>query len=266
MAASLQEALARRRALESGQLWASQIDDDIFLGAGRDAEKRDQMQSCDVTHILNVADDVPNFHEEYFEYLRLDVADFGADAGISRTFPAAIEFCNKAIAVDGKVLIHCANGSNRSATVAIAVLMNVRGMSLAQAWAIVLSRRAEAAPLQDNRLQLLLYEKQSRGTETMCEADTGATLRPLPSHQTSDTALPEVGTRVRFLPPEDSIGGLVWAVHSAEHIDVLQDIPARCTPKLFSTPLGSIRATLSKGEIAADMKAISDAFRSAGGR
>ena len=40
-----------------------------------------QLQEVGITHIVNVADDVPCFHEALgtFVYQRLDVADFGAD-------------------------------------------------------------------------------------------------------------------------------------------------------------------------------------------
>lgn len=44
-------------------------------------------------HILNVADDVPNFFENSreFHYLKLSVQDCGQDEGISRVFQAAFE-------------------------------------------------------------------------------------------------------------------------------------------------------------------------------
>ena len=67
-------------------------------------------------------------------YLRLDVADFGADAGIRRVFSRAHAFVAEALAAGNGVLIHCANGSNRSPTVAIAVLMHLYSWSLADAW------------------------------------------------------------------------------------------------------------------------------------
>ena len=163
---TLEAALARRRALESGERWAADIgtsglEERIWLGAGRDAQNLEVLRQRRITHILNVADDVPNFHEaeEGLTYLQLGVVDFGGDAGIMRVFDDAIAFVNGVFRSDnGRVLIHCANGSNRSSTVAIAVLMGALGMSLAQAWALVHARRAEARPLQDNRRQLLAFE------------------------------------------------------------------------------------------------------------
>lgn len=63
-----------------------------------------------------------------FTYLKLDVSDFGSDPGIGRVFNIAAEFVQKCISTEnGRVLIHCANGTNRSVTITIAVLMILNG-------------------------------------------------------------------------------------------------------------------------------------------
>lgn len=140
---TLEDALARRRAMETGEIWAADVsppgmEQRIWLGAGRDAANLETLRQRKVTHVLNVADDVPNYHEGEFTYLQLGVADFGADAGIARVFPAAGRFVETALqTAGGRMLIHCANGSNRSVTVAIAVLMQNFSLSLAEAWALV---------------------------------------------------------------------------------------------------------------------------------
>jgi hypothetical protein len=50
-----------------------------------------------LAHILNVADDVPNYHEKIgkFVYLQLHVQDMGYDKGISRVFDGAFEYVNR---------------------------------------------------------------------------------------------------------------------------------------------------------------------------
>jgi hypothetical protein len=118
--------------MESGIVWASNIfNGKIWLGAGRDAQNLKKLVECEITHIVNCADDVPNFHQsmEKFTYLNLFVADFGCDVGIARVFAQAFNFVKNAMdsCSDNRILIHCANGSNRSATVAVAVLMKLNG-------------------------------------------------------------------------------------------------------------------------------------------
>ena len=169
--------LARRREPD-----ITDLDDGLWLGPGRAAADSELLRTCQITHILNVADDVPNYHEadEALTYCRLDVGDFGSDAGVRRVFEQAHVFVAAALAsdsADGRhgrrgVLIHCANGSNRSPTVAIAVLMQLRRWSLANAWSHVSSRRP-VQPLADMRRELLAYERE-RGSSSMVEGAHGA--------------------------------------------------------------------------------------------
>ena len=49
------------------------------------------------------------------------------------------------------LLLEACHGSNRSATVTIAVCMDLLDLTLAEAWALVCERRKAAAPLADNR-------------------------------------------------------------------------------------------------------------------
>eukprot|EP00621_Florenciella_sp_RCC1693_P011739 CAMPEP_0182531658 /NCGR_PEP_ID=MMETSP1323-20130603/9523_1 /TAXON_ID=236787 /ORGANISM="Florenciella parvula, Strain RCC1693" /LENGTH=468 /DNA_ID=CAMNT_0024741253 /DNA_START=144 /DNA_END=1546 /DNA_ORIENTATION=+ len=206
-AADFAAALAKRRMMANGSIWASEVlDGQLWLGAGRDAENLAKLQEVGITHIVNVADDVPCFHEALgtFMYQRLDVADFGADKGIARVFHDAAAFVRRALkpaevstvepAVEptevsksdtestgvpagvpvstaaGKVLVHCANGSNRSATVTIALLMLLRTMSLKEAWDHVVTKRPACCPLKDNRAQLLAFEAELyEGRVTMQE-------------------------------------------------------------------------------------------------
>ena len=151
----MERALARRRAMASGEIWADEIvDGKLWLGAGRDAQNLSQLRAHGITHVLNVADDVPNFHEAEADltYLCLKITDFGG--GSRHAYPAAVEFVRESWArasTAGRVLVHCANGSNRSATVTIAVCMDLLDLTLAEAWALVCERRKAAAPLADNR-------------------------------------------------------------------------------------------------------------------
>ena len=170
--ATLAEALKRRREKEAGIIWADNISEEgvlpwLFLGSGQDASNRGQLKHHGITHVLNVADDVPNFHESDVEltYCKLDVGDFGTDAGISRVFTSAISFaksCREAQA--GVLLVHCANGSNRSPAVVTAICVELFGMTLPEAWEHVRTRHPSSKLLRDNRVELVEWDKCRRAS------------------------------------------------------------------------------------------------------
>ena len=266
--------------MASGVRWATQISKDIFLGSGRDAANLEKLQENKITHILKVADDVPNFHEKIcpgeFVYHNLGVADFGQEVGgIAKHFSAAFKFvktsqigldlidnpsqdasasvtspfrpsrkvdievapvsdisslaiddinCDKVYSygvlhksanhdafnkhnhngtadecknvVDNgmancktdnstvklqnrdeasskRLLIHCANGSNRSCTVTIALMMHLHNWSLKAAYHFVKDKRRSCVPLRDNRQDLIKWEKSicKENAGTMNEGD-----------------------------------------------------------------------------------------------
>jgi len=123
--ATIKEMLAAKMA-KRGQI--DEILPYIFLGNGYSASKLEELKAKGITHIMNVADDVKNFHPGKFTYINLSVADFGADKGISRVFPQAIAEAKKLEeGKKGKVYVHCAAGMNRSPTVVLALLMALHG-------------------------------------------------------------------------------------------------------------------------------------------
>lgn len=222
----LAAALQTRRDMASGALWASHICSDIWLGRGRDAQNIEKLREIGITHILNVADDVPNYHEglKMFTYCSLKVADFGQEVGgIGKHFGKAFQFLQQSgvrgeridvsddvssredvaddrreesyasgkvdfepgpstpeevVAAPGeprprpRLLIHCANGSNRSCTVMIAMMMMLHKLTLKEAYQYVKAKRPSCVPLKDNRAELIKFEaKRYHGDTTMGERD-----------------------------------------------------------------------------------------------
>lgn len=168
--------MARRKAKQAGVIWADQVVPKLYLGSGQDASNLAELTKHEITHVINVADDVPNFHAGVPGapvYCSLLVGDFGTDAGISRVFDEAATFAAAAMEGDGNVLVHCANGSNRSASVVIALLMlPPHNMPLAAAFATTKAARRETNPLTDNRRELLQFDaKLQGGTATLTEEE-----------------------------------------------------------------------------------------------
>jgi predicted protein tyrosine phosphatase len=165
----LQAAFERR---DVGQI--ADLDCGIYLGRGSAAADTDTIKRHGITHVLNVADDVPRAAaSSHLEYCCLEVGDFGTDRGIARVFSDAFTFVSHALDGGGNVFVHCANGSNRSPTVAVAMLMMLYDWPLCTAYEHVASRR-QISPLADNRRQLLAFEASRRGgVYTMVEGAGG---------------------------------------------------------------------------------------------
>ena len=171
---------------------ANEVLPGLFLGDGAASQDLAQLRRYKITHILNVADDVPNSFPSEFRYCNLDVADFGQDRGISRVFATAVEFVGTAL--DGRdsaklaespdttqatavpprkhnVLVHCAAGMNRSVCVTTAIVMKRNSVSLRDAWNVVLAARPGSCPLRGNLGELMAWELQETGSSTMSEDD-----------------------------------------------------------------------------------------------
>jgi len=163
-----------------GRSWASEICSGwLFLGCASDAQNLTRLREYRISHVLNVADDVPNFFEstKEFHYLQLGVKDFGADKGISRVFHSAFEFVDDVRKKKGKVLVHCAAGMNRSVTVAVALKMLLDNVPLKESFEEVKRKRPQAAPFQDNRQELLKFEKKIYGCNSLSLEEFGQLIR-----------------------------------------------------------------------------------------
>lgn len=220
----------------SSVAWATRILPNLYLGNAKHAFDLAQLHRHGVTHIVNAADDVPNYHPSMFCYKNLHVADWGQDRGIRRVFKAvhayvtkagfsvtpeeeltrelelnaadveceklnysaagAAATANAADSVDSAcsvasassssscdesappsrpvvILLHCAKGQNRSVTILLALLLLVYpDWSLDRAHLFLLaSGHGHTCPFPDNRAELMHFERQRRGANTMTDKD-----------------------------------------------------------------------------------------------
>eukprot|EP00927_Polykrikos_kofoidii_P077403 TRINITY_DN74341_c0_g1_i1.p1 TRINITY_DN74341_c0_g1~~TRINITY_DN74341_c0_g1_i1.p1 ORF type:complete len:289 (+),score=35.64 TRINITY_DN74341_c0_g1_i1:76-867(+) len=149
------------------QTEADKLRDYLFLGAAGAAHNLDGLRKLGVTHVLNVADDVAEAHPQAFQCLRLMIKDGGQDATIVESFDSATAFVHQAIKCGGKVLMHCLFGVNRSATIALAVLMNIEGWQLSEAYDHIVERRPKVSLKQGNKEKIAMWELRTRGASTM---------------------------------------------------------------------------------------------------
>jgi len=98
-----------------------------------------------ITHVLNVERGAkyPK-SDSKLSYLHVPMSDSGR-TDLDEALPAMLEFIHNAITQHKKnrVLVHCALGLNRSVTVVLAYLMKHKGMSFADALALLKAKRPQ---------------------------------------------------------------------------------------------------------------------------
>jgi atypical dual specificity phosphatase len=110
--------------------------------------------------VLNVAMELPKGRHSYRVKTKHIMADDSASYNIRYNFEEAFRFIDDATARGGRVLVHCAMGISRSATIVIAYLMYKYRVPLATAYNFVKARRPEINPNPGfmNALQQYEYE------------------------------------------------------------------------------------------------------------
>lgn len=124
-----------------------------------------------ITHILNMASEqAPNmqlFGNRNIKYKHIP-ADDVLNYNIRYHFEEAFEIIDDARRTNGRILVHCAMGISRSATIVIAYLMSRYNMNLRAAYDYVRSKRPIIAPnslflklLQDFENELTSHQRES---------------------------------------------------------------------------------------------------------
>lgn len=117
----------------------------IYLGNSVVAQDLETLQSLRISHIVNAAEEIPNYHPS-LTYTNIPLRDDLAET----ITPAMIAGTNEAIRssmIHGSpILIHCHKGVSRSASLVIAHLITVYHLSFCEALDLVKSRRHGIAP------------------------------------------------------------------------------------------------------------------------
>ncbi len=139
----------------------SLICDKLYLGCYRSAEHLEEMQLRGVTHVLTVAGGLQPRHTEVLQYKLVNVEDYEGE-DLKRYFEELVDWINQTIQSGGTVLVHCAAGVSRSASIVIAYLMRTNGWKYKRAFKFAFKRRPCISPNPGFEKQLKQYDKELR--------------------------------------------------------------------------------------------------------
>jgi len=93
--------------------------DKLFLGNREMAKDARRLKQKGITHVVNCAEELPDYHPKEFRYLSLKMKD--PDPRLATHLVAAAAFIDEGRA-EGGVLVHCFAGVSRSPAVILAYL------------------------------------------------------------------------------------------------------------------------------------------------
>lgn len=124
---------------------ASEIVEGIWLGDASDAMDIDTLNKHGIDSVVNCAEKhtltCAEFYPFGWNYLGLDCDDAVSYDILGKHMREFIAFMDKCVGEKKKVLVHCAAGINRSATLLIAYLVRRRGMCLKDAISLCFQKR-----------------------------------------------------------------------------------------------------------------------------
>jgi len=134
----------------------------LFLGSFNHARQFGVLKNLKISHVINAAQECHNVHEDKgITYFKIWVRDETSDC-LSGHFQKAYEFISEVIhqQKEGGVLVHCALGKSRSATLVIMYIMKKFSWDFNKALDYVKSRRAIISPYDGFVNELKELEKR----------------------------------------------------------------------------------------------------------
>lgn len=132
----------------------------VFLGNEDNARDIEMLQSYAITHVISLTQSV--YHPDKLSYYPINIDD-SPIANIYQYFEPCVEFINNALDAlatpEGQnILVHCAAGVSRSASIVIAYIMSAQRVDYETALALVRADRHYVCPNEGFVLQLRQWQ------------------------------------------------------------------------------------------------------------
>jgi atypical dual specificity phosphatase len=157
-----------------GHPWFQPIDTQLWMGGAPTYERDyDFLLEHEINAVVDVRaeriDDLALFKRYGIAYIKLPVLDVMVPP--PEMLDEGTEFMERHIQSGDKVLVHCAKGRGRSATMVAAYLMRYRGFSYDQARELMIERRSLVNLQSRHRRTLEAWIKQYRTDDDVIEAE-----------------------------------------------------------------------------------------------
>ncbi|XP_074526603.1 dual specificity protein phosphatase 18 [Halichoeres trimaculatus] len=152
----------------SGLSGLCRITDHLYLCNSRAASDSSQVSRCNITCIVNVTETRSNcpLPPGVDEYIHIPLSDSPVSP-LCEHFDRVADKIKQTEELGGRTLVHCNAGVSRSATLCMAYLLKHRGVTLLEAHRWVKSCRPIVRPNNGFWKQLLRYEMELRGCNSV---------------------------------------------------------------------------------------------------
>jgi protein-tyrosine phosphatase len=141
-----------------------EVHPNLWLGSREAACNPGHLRQIGVDACVNVTQEA-NLHPNRFDYFHLPVAD-SPHVHIIQHVEEVLKWVNAHLRAQRGVLIYCTQGVSRSATLMLALLLNMRSIPLLRAWEHV-RRLRKVRPNSGFLQQLIAYETKLRGSPSV---------------------------------------------------------------------------------------------------
>ncbi len=135
----------------------------MYLGGHNSVKYVNRLVAKGVTHVLNMAGELYLDSSQMARYniklLHIEAKDTKT-YNIRQDFDRAFKFIDETLIRKGKIIVNCARGVSRSATIVLAYLMFRYNFNLADAYKLVIKLRPQVRPNSNFRKILEMYEHE----------------------------------------------------------------------------------------------------------